>query len=70
VAVTGSTREQDHLRAMQLGARGCLHKPVEEAELSDFLEELLPPEAQMSLPLRPAAKTSRPRALFTSSRVK
>ncbi len=59
VAVTGSAREQDHLRAMQLGALGCLRKPVPANELVPFLEKLLPPDPQMKLPLGPMEKTPR-----------
>ena len=64
VAVTGSARAQDHLRALQLGAKGCMQKPVEEADLADYLEQLLPPERQMSLPLPHSHKHARERPVL------
>ncbi len=59
VAVTGSLREQDHLRAMKLGALGCLPKPVPQSELARCLEKLLPPDPQLKLPFAPAEKPAR-----------
>ncbi len=48
VIISTDGKEQDTIRGLRLGAKGCLKKPFEPAELHALLEELFPQRASRS----------------------